>query len=122
MLLSLLTPSNKFALNKHFFIIIDAIIDTGKSPGMENSGGKKSGGVKSGRENSGGEKSRRGIFRRGKFRLRGRWSDPRVVWVDHGILNLRQCMQHFEFWLRVRCLVARYFDVVQIKIIVSMIR
>ena len=40
----------------------------------------------------------------------------------HGILNLRQCMQHFEFWLRVRCLVARFFDVVQIKIIVSMIR
>ena len=21
----------------------------------------------------------------------------------HGILNLRQCMQHFSFWLRVRC-------------------
>ena len=40
----------------------------------------------------------------------------------HGILNLRQCMQHFEFWLRVRCLVERFFDVVQMKIIVSMIR
>ena len=40
---------------------------------------------------------------------------------DHGILNLRQCMQHFEFWLRVRCLVAIFFDVVQMKIIVSMI-
>ena len=23
--------------------------------------------------------------------------------VIHGILKLRQCMQHFEFWLRVRC-------------------
>ena len=55
MLLSLLTPSIKFALNKHFFIIIDTIIDTGKSPGMENSGGKKSGGENSGGENSGGE-------------------------------------------------------------------
>ena len=76
MLLSLLTPSIKFALNKHFFIIID----TGKSPGMENSGGKKSGGEKSGGkksggDNSGGEKSgrgkvRRGKVRRGKFRLR----------------------------------------------------
>ena len=41
MLLSLLTPSIKFALNKIFVIIIDTIIDTGKSPGMENSGGKK---------------------------------------------------------------------------------
>ena len=41
---------------------------------------------------------------------------------NHGILKLRQCMQHFEFWLRVRCLAARFFDVVQIKIIVSMIR
>ena len=30
MLLSLLTPSIKFALNKLFFIIIDTIIDTGK--------------------------------------------------------------------------------------------
>ena len=40
MLLSLLTPFIKFALNKHFLIIID----TGKSTGMENSGGKKSGG------------------------------------------------------------------------------
>ena len=47
MLLSLLTPSIKFALNKHFFfIIVDTIIDTGKSPGMENSGGEKSGGEK----------------------------------------------------------------------------
>ena len=34
----------------------------------------------------------------------------------HGILKLRQSMQHFEFWLRVRCLVARFFDVVQMKI------
>ena len=24
-------------------------------------------------------------------------------WVGHGILNLRQCMQHFSFLLRVRC-------------------
>ena len=54
MLLSLLTPSIRFALNKHFFFII---IDTGKSPGMENSCGKKSGGEKSGGDNSGGEKS-----------------------------------------------------------------
>ena len=43
MLLSLLTPSIKFALNKHFFIIIDTIIDKKKSPGMENSGGEKPG-------------------------------------------------------------------------------
>ena len=56
MLLSLLTPSIKFALNKHFFIIID----TGKSPGMENSCGEK----------SGRGKVRRGKDRRGKFRLR----------------------------------------------------
>ena len=54
-------------------------------------------------------------------------SGHKCVWVQmcvsHGILkNIRQCMQHFEFWLRVRCLVARFFDVVQIKIIVSMIR
>ena len=32
------------------------------------------------------------------------------------------CMLHFNNWLRVQCLVARFFDVVQIKIIVSMIR
>ena len=67
MLLSLLTPSIKFALNKHFFIIIDTIIDTGKSPGMENSGEKKSGW-----EIPGGEKSGRRKVRRGKFRLRSR--------------------------------------------------
>ena len=59
MLLSLLTPSIKFALNKHFLIIINTIIDTGKSPGMENSGGEKSGGEKFGGEKSGGEKSGR---------------------------------------------------------------
>ena len=47
LLLSLLTPYIKFALNKHFFIINDTIIDTGKSPGMENSGGEKSGGENS---------------------------------------------------------------------------
>ena len=57
MLLSLLTPSIKFALNNHFFIIIDTIIDAGKCPGIENSGGKKSGGEKSSGENSGGENS-----------------------------------------------------------------
>ena len=32
-----------------------------------------------------------------------------IILSNHGILNLRQCMQHFEFWLRVRCLVARFF-------------
>ena len=53
MLLSLLTPSIKLTLNKHFFfIIIDTIIDTGKTPSMENSGVKKSGGEKSGGEKS----------------------------------------------------------------------
>ena len=53
MLLSLLTPSIKFALNKYFFIIIDTgkspagKIPAGKSPGGENSGGEKSGGENS---------------------------------------------------------------------------
>ena len=66
-----------------FFIIIDAIIDTGKSPGMENSGWEKSGrgkfrlgkvragkipaGKIPGGENSGWEKSGLGKVRAGKI-------------------------------------------------------
>ena len=67
MLLSLLTPSIEFALNKHFFFII---IDTGKNPGMENSGWEKSSRGKFRGEKSGGKKSGRGKVRRGKFCLR----------------------------------------------------
>ena len=31
------------------------------------------------------------------------WAQHVNMWLEHGILKLRQCMQHFEFWLRVRC-------------------
>ena len=101
MLLSLLIPSIKFELNKHFFIIIDTIIDTGKSSGMEIfrrekvrlgkvragkiSAGKSPAGKSPAGKSPGRGKFRRGKVRRGKFRLRPSYIplDPSVQFILH---------------------------------------